>query len=682
MALFVLSFPVPKASAELQELTATVEQVLTINIPSALNFDINEIDEQWHEIPFQVGISSNNRTGYTFVSDIATSMQNTRYGKSITLDKQYSITYPVGVVKETSSHASYPNSDNSALDKKYDYKLRVLADSHVTNGTYTGAMSFFATSNPVPSTIAYIEYLDEISNDIVLTMTPGKFYQLKDRRDGKKYWIIFENGEVKMAQNLDYNISNSVALTKNNTNISNSFIYANTTITGSDFDEDWVESADTPQSYDEGIIYRPSEEDAYTTISACVRDGYSEWECYRSAGGNYYNWSAAVASNDTSEYNEEYVAVQDICPKNWQLPVTAADGFLSATMPSDKAAAGRIRCQGIKPSHRVNIIVDNYYQDPIYRVKNNTAWGITSVILPKDFEYSINNSYELAGWSTHPNDRVPDYVKGGLFETDQEEVNLYAVWRAKPLDLNDITYMQEMTSAIIKNTPSRASKQLIDSRDGKKYWVTKVASSRIMMTQNLDYDLPPIGQYTTFSKLDSDVVSDIQYYRNSSYYDFEGGDYYFADGTTKTPITDFTEDDVRWHYHIGNYYSVYTAKLGNWSENNYDNVRYSICPKGWGIPTTKEASTYFLWDSMYIIKAGYLTSKDIVSYEGTQARYLLNDYYGSSSFAYTNGNMRTYDYGFEQSSASGANNAYSIRCIARDDFDVNNPTTPLLDREY
>ena len=86
MALFVLSFPVPKASAELQELTANVEQVLTINIPSALNFDINEIDEQWHEIPFQVGISSNNRTGYTFVSDIATTMQNNRYGKSITLD--------------------------------------------------------------------------------------------------------------------------------------------------------------------------------------------------------------------------------------------------------------------------------------------------------------------------------------------------------------------------------------------------------------------------------------------------------------------------------------------------------------------------------------------------------------------------------------------------------------------
>ena len=718
MALFVLSFPVPKASAELQELIANVEQVLTINIPSALNFDINEIDEQWHEIPFQVGISSNNRTGYTFVSDVASSMRNPQYGKTIALDEKYSITYPAGAVKETNTHTSYPNSDNSALDKKYDYKLRVLADSHVTNGSYTGEMTFFATSNPYPATIAYIDYLDEINNDIVLTMTPGKFYQLKDRRDNKKYWIVFEDGEVKMAQNLDFDFNGTI--NGDYTNGLGNYTPTNNTVTGGTFEESWDYELAGPQSYDEGTIYRPSSEDAYTSISACVRDGYSEWECYRSASGNYYNWGIAHGRNSGSS-SPGSVFSSDICPKNWRLPVDAEDGFLSATSPATEELwkPGKIRCIGIKPSHTLTVKVDNYYILSYDVRKSNLAWGLASFVLPNDATYMADSSHELAGWSKAPRSSTPDYVKGALYETDKTSETLYAVWKDKDLTLNDISKMQEITPTIIRKTPHGTSKQLIDARDNKKYWVTKYGgeSGDIIMTQNLDFDVINTPDGIAYGSLLTDNLgssggSDYGSTPYSSYtgYDFEGGNVYFANGVTETSASGLAEDDERWHYHIGNYYSYSAARNGLGfttysTEDPYYSTSKSICPKGWGLPTVKEYERineyYQSYNSsvpLYLLKAGgYLQSTGIITDKYSQSRYLLNDVYksGSSSYSgtyylhyyyFSQYNSRPYSdyYSVSYRYGSSTQNTYryyaaSVRCIARRDYNVNNPTGSRLE---
>jgi uncharacterized protein (TIGR02145 family) len=341
-------------------------------------------------------------------------------------------------------------------------------------------------------------------------------------------------------------------------------------------------------------------------------------------------------------------------------------------MPDDKPAAGKIRCQGIKPSHALHLVADDHFGNVTEKIKSNSAWGITSFILPRSAEYTVNNSFELAGWATHPNSASPDYIKGALFETDQSEVNLYAVWRGKRLTLNDITYMQEMSREIISNTPAGTSKRLIDSRDNKKYWVTKFGGGFIMMTQNLDFDIP--SSYT-YSRLTSDVISDKTYTKSSAGYDLDGGEYYFANGTTQTAISDFTEDDERWHYHIGNYYSPYNAKLATYSESAYTNVQQSVCPRGWGIPTAKELSDIDDYrDSMYLVKGGYIQSRDIVTNKGTTSRYLLNDFYEYYSsrtwyehFYYTD-DMRYSNY-----TSGNYYYGYSLRCIARGDVNINSP---------
>ena len=55
--------------------------------------------------------------------------------------------------------------------------------------------------------------------------------------------------------------------------------------------------------------------------------------------------------------------------------------------------------------------------------------------------------------------------------------------------LTDITYMQEMTPEICKASSENETKRLIDSRDGKYYWVAKLKDGNCWMTQNLDLDL-------------------------------------------------------------------------------------------------------------------------------------------------------------------------------------------------
>ena len=81
--------------------------------------------------------------------------------------------------------------------------------------------------------------------------------------------------------------------------------------------------------------------------------------------------------------------------------------------------------------------------------------------------------------------------------------------------LMSLTYMQDMTSNICQDTKAangantvtpgnEVEKRLIDVRDGKEYWVAKLADGNCWMTQNLAYDLVK-GKVLTPS--DSDAVS-------------------------------------------------------------------------------------------------------------------------------------------------------------------------------
>lgn len=730
------------AKASIQSFSARVEQVLQVEIPGSVVIDYGEADSEVRSTDFDIIVTTNNRTGYTLTGNGPTYLYNTSNSSqrlqiaendtASMYSNRWWIKKNNGTYLYTSSTTlNYSKDPVVGDDNKFTFYSKV--DTGVIAGTFSGNVSFFVTANSVPDTIAYIDYLQQINNNVVMSMKEGKYYELKDQRDDKKYWVVFDGTDIKMAQNLDYDIDSSVALTSSTSNVPSNIQLSNNTIVGGDLATSWVESDTAPQSYDNPVVYKVSDDEIYSSIEACVLDGHSEFECKRAHIGNSYNWSAAVAMNDTSAYTqdgENTSASQSICPSAWELPTRANESYATSNVPDDKSAALSVRCIGIKPIYTLTYRIDNHYQPYWQEVRQAGAW-IKYAFETIDAEYVFDNVHELAGWSTYSNSRTPSYPTGSKYPMPGYTGTLYAVWRDKELTLDDITTMQEMTRAIIRNTPEGTSKMLTDTRDGKRYWVTKFGGEDgdIWMTQNLDYDIPAIGRQirttasTTVTPSDETTLifpmqdSDVLYsygtttFTGANGYNFDGRDYYYIDGRTKTPMDNFTENDERWHYHVGNYYTITLAKLfytystyfssssssdnDNTNEYKYDdtyNTRISICPKGWGLPTNREFKRFGSYTGeKYNVYGGYLKDDAIITDEGTVSRYISNSAFYPSDSSSSRYNYRyVFDFGNSKRIASSFNFAsaydyvekkwaFSVRCIARKDIDINNPTGSRLE---
>lgn len=113
--------------------------------------------------------------------------------------------------------------------------------------------------------------------------------------------------------------------------------------------------------------------------------------------------------------------------------------------------------------------------------------------------------------------------------------------------LGQITYLQEMTPEICENTADYvdkdhyATKQLIDNRDNKKYWVAKLADGNCWMTQNLALDIDSNNYKTQLTSSNTDIPANYSwpYAMNPTVgYNYQYGN----------PSADFTNS---WNY--GNY---------------------------------------------------------------------------------------------------------------------------------
>ena len=150
-------------------------------------------------------------------------------------------------------------------------------------------------------------------------------------------------------------------------------------------------------------------------------------------------------------------------------------------------------------------------------------------------------------------------------------------------DFYTISTMQEMTPAVCASVPTPAANAdyapttyLTDSRDNKVYEVKKLADGNCWMTQNLaisgtaiDYtnsNLPAGASYTVpESSTDGWCTETTEACINSA------------------NVLDAGNED---HPEYGTYYSwkAATAGYGTYSTTS-GNVSYSVCPKGWRLPT-------------------------------------------------------------------------------------------------
>ena len=287
--------------------------------------------------------------------------------------------------------------------------------------------------------------------------------------------------------------------------------------------------------------------------------------------------------------------------------------------------AGYSECTNVMVSSNT----DGYMTIQCEATPTTVATGLTLHIVPKgssedtfctDGTYEANTSQCEAGdW------------KWGSFT-----VGLPSISKPLPQNFAEIEYMQHMTPEICASANEGDTKRLIDSRDGKLYWVAKLKDGNCWMTQNLELDLststpltselsdvtnswaPTSNTYTSAQSGDRDNTTAQSYNlgkyvwktpdssnycgESSGDYDFTtaGCDSYWQDVSGWTPMTEYRTDGVTYdtntqtydaHYLAGNYYSweAATAGTGHSYTSLGSQAPDSICPKGFELPTSGDS---------------------------------------------------------------------------------------------
>ena len=147
-----------------------------------------------------------------------------------------------------------------------------------------------------------------------------------DVRDGKKYWVTkLKDGNIWMTQNLDLDLDPAKPLTSNDTDLTDH------SLAGA-YADDYNYNAST------GVTTWTPERKTIdfqnTTVTGWKNDNNNPYsasktdsaETGRTSLGNYYNWTAAIASNNSSSLTQDTISditknpKNSICPKGWRLP--------------------------------------------------------------------------------------------------------------------------------------------------------------------------------------------------------------------------------------------------------------------------------------------------------------------------------------------------------------------------
>ena len=294
---------------------------------------------------------------YTDITDFNTNADDNTWGYSYSLDSGVSWSNYSGL--SMSSNSILYDTNSSADSKTIGFKIGAKASSDQPSGVYTTTINFMAVSKVTPTSLldayrnehktmvnGYYTMQDMTNTICANTDIYDEQLQVIDIRDNKVYYISkLRDDNCWMTENLDLDLettpTNVLPLTSDNTDLnlygsmgytsSNGYSCSNpddpeATLTNDCSGEDeiitWAPERDTippndlsaetfpisysdPYSYDRGLVVLNGNMDGH---------GYT---------GNYYNWPAVIASNNSSSYTSG-VAANSICPAGWRLPNTAS----------------------------------------------------------------------------------------------------------------------------------------------------------------------------------------------------------------------------------------------------------------------------------------------------------------------------------------------------------------------
>ena len=268
-----------------------------------------------------------------------------------TIETLYNDTY--GLVPSYWTKVASKASGTTDMDEgsSFTTTYAIYATSNQHSGTYNGQVKYVLTHPSYQPYVYYMQEVDQWKNAIAT----GESVQAVDLRDGKQYWVTkLNDGNIWMTSNLDLDIGGTgvAALTSENTDIStitsgsgiyvdgytesngvwtwtpvSTAITSNYHISNNTVSPTWPTDSHTiPYSAEGGDTYyytsnSTSNDTRYNSLKACKDAGHTEAECERYFIGDYYNWSAAIASNNSADISTDNDrATNSICPKGWRLP--------------------------------------------------------------------------------------------------------------------------------------------------------------------------------------------------------------------------------------------------------------------------------------------------------------------------------------------------------------------------
>lgn len=313
---------------------------------------------------YAIGDSLNSEGNNVLVSDInnnyvipsgtATSGDTSQWAMKLALKAGDTSATPPTIISPFTNYSTVPTTwtkvaaiPSSTTDMEKGSNFTTTYATYISStqaaGTYLGQVKYLLTHpSAATPTSAYImqevaEWEDDLPN-------PGDSVQAIDIRDGKAYWVTrLADGNIWMTQNLDFDISASTTLNSQTTDL-NEY-----NVTG--YYDGYTKSGDViywiPASSATTINFTG------TTVTGWTNDNNNPYSASKTDSietghaslGNWYNWTAAIASNDSSllvqdTFNDITKNPQNsICPKGWRLPTISSE---SKASPSSTNEFGRL----------------------------------------------------------------------------------------------------------------------------------------------------------------------------------------------------------------------------------------------------------------------------------------------------------------------------------------------------
>ena len=266
-------------------------------------------------------------------SDIDSSIINTNAGTDTpTIEPAYNNQYAIVPTNWTKVASKSSGTVASTTGSSFTTTYAVYASTTQPAGNYNGRVRYLLAHPYVSPTILYMQdvatWKDSLNtHDTVLAI---------DRRDYKAYWVTkLLDGHIWMTQNLAIDLGEIDALGNVTTRI---FTSEDTDLTdhsktgayvnGYEYDETtgittWIPADSAATIKFKGTTVANWNDNNTAPYSAAKIDDLNTGH---ESLGNHYNWTAAIASNDSSSLtsntsgNVSNNPKNSICPKGWRLP--------------------------------------------------------------------------------------------------------------------------------------------------------------------------------------------------------------------------------------------------------------------------------------------------------------------------------------------------------------------------